>query len=74
MTMNEITHLVPEALPGVIGVAHEVPSQAGPPLRVRRHRPVHVTDRPDDARVQLFLRQVQPRQVRCQPQVQGRIG
>lgn len=60
-----MTHLVAEALSGVVGVPHEVPSQAGPPLGVRRHRPIHVADRPDDARVQLLLRQVQPRQIRC---------
>lgn len=58
------SHLIPEALPCLIGVSHEVPSQASPPLGVRGHGTVHVPDSPDDGRVELLLRQLQLRQVR----------
>ena len=44
---------------------HEVSSQAGPPLGVRGHGAIHVPDRADDRRVQLFLRKVQFSQVSC---------
>lgn len=60
---TNVPHLIPEPLARRVRVTHEVPSQASPPLRVRRHGAVHVSDRPDDARIELFLRKVQSREV-----------